>query len=798
MDKEDHKEITNLQSHTFFLPSEHLEGDFLFHTFYFINFTNFTNFFLSLRKISTMESVPALFSDLALILITAGVTTVIFKWLKQPLVLGYIVSGFLIGPHFTYFPVVGDATSVSTWSEIGMVFLLFAIGLEFSFKKLKKVGGPGAIMVLTELIIMFTIGFFVGKLFGWQRMNCIFLGCMLSISSTSIIVKAFDDLKLKNEKFTADVIGALVVEDLVAVILMVILSTLSVGNTFDGGELVLSMLKLVFFLIIWFIFGIYLIPSFLRLIRKFMTEETLVIIAIGLCFMMVMLANYAGFSSALGAFVMGSILAETLEADIIHRLITPIKNLFGAIFFVSVGMMVNPQILVQYTWPVVIIALTVMIIKTLSATFGMLISGRDIQTSLKAGFCFCQIGEFSFIIASLGLSFKVIDEYLYPIIVTVSIITTFFTPYIIRLANPLYEWLNPRIPERWKQAMTNYSQGFKVNENTTLTFKTFVVNQFKNMVIYGCIIFALAVICFSAIGPFIIKNINGLWGGVVSIAVTLVILSPFIWAMAFKYKISLTNSRLITKNAFERHVIAIIFILRYLIAITIVTMIIRHFVSINIFEAIGIAIAVSVLLAFSNGIMKFYDRLEKNFMENLNKRQKQASFMIPEVLQQNFHLEKMTVSPLSQIVGKQLKDTVFRPKFKVSVVCVERGKNIYDLPDKDLTFYPYDVVTLVGSDENINKVKPIIEIEDNELIREREKHNLSLHNVKISEKSPLCHVSLLNSMFKDKYDAMVIAIQRDTEFVLSPSASTVFNNNDIVWFVSSNEAANLIKQKEEI
>ncbi len=455
-----------------------------------------------------MEGIPALFSDLALILITAGVTTVIFKWLKQPLVLGYIVAGFLIGPHFTYFPVINDTNSVETWSEIGMVFLLFAIGLEFSFKKLKKVGGPGAIMVLTELIIMFTTGFFVGKLFGWQKMNCIFLGCMLSISSTSIIVKAFDDLKLKNEKFTTHVIGALVVEDLVAVILMVILSTLSVGNTFDGGELVLSMVKLMFFLIIWFVFGIYLIPSFLRLIRKFMTEETLVIIAIGLCFMMVMLANYAGFSSALGAFVMGSILAETLEADIIHKLITPIKNLFAAIFFVSVGMMVDPKILLEYTWPVVIIALTVMVFKTLSATAGMLISGRDIHTSLKAGFCFCQIGEFSFIIASLGLSFKVIDEYLYPIIVTVSIITTFFTPYIIRLADPLYNWLNPRIPEKWKQAMTNYSEGFKVNDNTTLTFRTFVINQFKNMLIYGCIILALALICFSAIGPFIVNHIH--------------------------------------------------------------------------------------------------------------------------------------------------------------------------------------------------------------------------------------------------------------------------------------------------
>ncbi len=745
-----------------------------------------------------MEGVPALFFDLALILITAGVTTVIFKWLKQPLVLGYIVAGFLIGPHFTYFPVISDTNSVATWSEIGMVFLLFAIGLEFSFKKLKKVGGPGAIMVLTELIIMFTTGFFVGKLFGWQKMNCIFLGCMLSISSTSIIVKAFDDLKLKNEKFTTHVIGALVVEDLVAVILMVILSTLSVGNTFNGGELVLSMLKLGFFLIIWFVFGIYLIPSFLKLIRRFMTEETLVIIAIGLCFMMVMLANYAGFSSALGAFVMGSIMAETLEADIIHKLITPIKNLFAAIFFVSVGMMVDPKILIEYTWPVVVIALAVMIVKTLSATAGMLISGRDIHTSLKAGFCFCQIGEFSFIIASLGMSFKVIDEYLYPIIVTVSIVTTFFTPYIIRLADPLYKWINPRIPEKWKQAMTNYSEGFKINENTTLTFKTFVVNQFKNMLIYGCIIFALALICFSVIGPFIVNNVHGIWGGLIAIAVALVIVSPFIWAMAFKYRISLTNSRLLTKNAFERHVIVIIFVLRYLIAITIITYIIRHFITINFFAAVGIAIGFSIILAISNGIMKFYDRLEKNFMENLNKRQKQASFIVPEVLQQNFHLEKVVVSPLSRVVGKQLKDTVFRRDFKVSVVCIERGKNIYDLPDKDMAFYPYDIVTLVGNDENINKVRPIIEVEDTELIREREEHDMSLHSVKISEKSPICHVSLLNSMFKDKYNAMVIAIQRGNDFIISPSASTVFGCDDIVWFVSSNEAAKMIIQKEEV
>ncbi|MBQ2499799.1 MAG: TrkA C-terminal domain-containing protein, partial [Bacteroidales bacterium] len=312
------------------------------------------------------------------------------------------------------------------------------------------------------------------------------------------------------------------------------------------------------------------------------------------------------------------------------------------------------------------------------------------------------------------------------------------------------------------------------------------------------IIFALTLIAFSAIGPIFVKYIHGIWGDLAATLITLALVSPFIWAMAFKYNISLTNKRLISKTAFESHVILAIFIIRYLIAIGLIMMIIRHYIPLNFWAALGIAVAGSLILAFSNGIMKFYDRIERRFMENLNKRQKQASFVIPEVLQQNFHLEKAIVSPLSQVVGKQLKDTVFRSKYKVSVVCIERGNKCYDLPDKDITFYPFDKVTLVGSDDNINMVKPILEVEDSELIRERKDHNMSLHSVKISEKSPICHVSLLNSMFKDKYDAMVIAIQRGNEFVLSPSAATVFNNEDIVWFVSSHESATMIKQKEEI
>ncbi|MBR3529261.1 MAG: cation:proton antiporter, partial [Bacteroidales bacterium] len=321
-----------------------------------------------------MSSLPPLFLDLAIILVTAGVITVVFKWLKQPLVLGYIVAGFFIGPYFPWFPAVKDATDVHVWSDIGIVFLMFALGLEFSIKKLKKVGATGAITALTELAIMFLIGSSVGRLLGWESMECIFLGCMLSISSTSIIIKSFEDLKLKQQKFTSSVTAVLVVEDLIAVLLLVLLSTVSVSRSFDGGELVMSLVKLVFFLIIWFTFGIFLIPTFLRWMRRYMTEETLCIVAVGLCFGMVVLASYAGFSTALGAFVMGAILSETIEADVIHRIITPIKNLFCAVFFVSVGMLVDPQILVKYIGPILIIAGTVIVFKSSAATMGFILS----------------------------------------------------------------------------------------------------------------------------------------------------------------------------------------------------------------------------------------------------------------------------------------------------------------------------------------------------------------------------------------------------------------------------------------
>ncbi|MBR6441505.1 MAG: cation:proton antiporter, partial [Bacteroidales bacterium] len=431
-----------------------------------------------------MSSLPPIFLDLAIILVTAGVITIIFKWLKQPLVLGYIVAGFFIGPNFPWFPAIKDDSTIEIWSQLGIVFLMFALGLEFSIKKLKKVGATGAITALTELAIMFVLGNTVGHILGWGNLECIFLGCMLSISSTTIIIKSFDDLKLKQQKFTNTVTAVLVVEDLVAVLLLVILSTLSVSKSFNGMELGLSMVKLAFFLVVWFTFGIYLIPTFLRWMRKWMTEETLCIVAVGLCFAMVYLADFAGFSTALGAFVMGAILSETIEADVIHRIITPVKNLFGAVFFVSVGMLVDPHVLVKYIVPILVIALTVVIFKSLSATTGILLSGRPLKTAMQGGFCFCQIGEFSFIIAGLGLSISGFMKELYPIIVSVSIITTFVTPYMIKAGLPAYEKLAPRLPEKLRDALERYSTQSKSSTHEKKV-AAFVKKQLISILLYS-------------------------------------------------------------------------------------------------------------------------------------------------------------------------------------------------------------------------------------------------------------------------------------------------------------------------
>ena len=747
-----------------------------------------------------MSELPALFSDLALILVTAGVTTVLFKWLKQPLVLGYIIAGLLIGPYFPWFPVISDHHSVETWSEIGMVFLLFAIGLEFSFKKLKKQAGTVGITALTELVSMCVIGFLLGKVMGWSHMDSIFLGAMLSMSSTTIIAKAFDDLKIKGEKWTGSVIGVLVVEDLAAILMMVILSTLAVSTALDGKELMMSVVKLLFFLLVWYVGGVFLIPTILKWARKFMTEETLTVFAVGLCFFMVWLANKAGFSSALGAFIMGSILAETLEAEMIHKLTTPIKNLFGAVFFVSVGMMVNPAILVQYWWQILVITVVVVVLKSVSSGLGMLFSGDNLHNAVRAGMCFGQIGEFSFIIATVGMSFGVIDDFLYPIIVSVSIITTFLTPYMIKGGEPVFHWIERKVPERWKNGLSSKERVVKSRNGEEVTMKAYIVSQLKNLVLYASIIIALMLICFS-LCTFIERYVPQPFGGLISLVVSLVIISPFLWAVAFKHSMRNITGKLMADSKFNNGSIRFIFGFRVFLVLIIAFNIINHYFDREFWNSLrftffdyhwinlAFAIAYVVVLRVITPIMHWYERIEGNFLENMNKRDTLHSFVLPEVLQENFMLDKIPLSPKSQYAGLRIRDCDFRKIYNVSVVGVDRADEVIDLPSKDLVLFPADEITLIGTEEQLTMLRPLLEVEDDVLVKERPASDVDIFKMKVAKGNRYLGTSLRESDFRHVYNAMVIAVERGEVFFLNPKPELVFEDGDSVWFVASEARA---------
>ena len=739
-----------------------------------------------------MAELNPLFRELALILVTAGVITVIFKWLKQPLVLGYIVAGFFIGPHFPWFPIIKGDENLTLWSEIGIVFLMFALGLEFSIKKLKKVGGTGAITAFTELALMFLIGNVVGRILGFSTMEGVFLGCMLSISSTTIIIKSFDDLKLKQQKFTSTVTGVLVVEDLIAVLLLVILGTLSVSKTFDGGQLGMKMLMLGFFLIVWFTFGIFLIPTFLRWMRRFMTEEILCIVAVGLCFGMVVLADAAGFSTALGAFVMGAILAETIEADVIHRVVTPIKNLFGAVFFVSVGMLVDPAVLAKYWLPVLVIALTVVLFKSLSATLGVVLSGRPLRTAMQSGFCFCQIGEFSFIIAGLGLSYGVIRGELYPIIVSVSIITTFVTPYMIKAGLPAYEFLWPRLPLRWREGLERYASQSKSSE-PGLSVRQFMKKQFSSIVIYGVISVALLLLSMLLLKPLLNKifvtseGIPSIWGNLVGLAVTISVMAPFLWALALKNLNRQKVKDLLEEYRYSQAVVVPVILLRYFLVILLLGIAIGRYISLAFGIILVLAIFMFIVVRFSGKVNGFYKHIETRFLTNFNSRQAQTSFKIPPSMEHQFSMERVSVTQFSKYVGVTLLESGFRQNYGVNVVSIERGERVIDLPPKETVVMPLDRLTVIGTEEQISRFRSDLEVEPSILIRDHSDNELNIYRYVVVDTGPLVGKTLSHSDFQQRHHGMIIAIQRDTDYIVNPPASTVFQNGDIVWFVSPDE-----------
>jgi len=733
-----------------------------------------------------MSHLPVLIIDLALILAAAGVTTLLFKKIKQPLVLGYILAGLLVGPHIKFIPTVTDNESIHIWAEIGVIFLLFSLGLEFSFKKLVKVGGSASITAVVEVVSMLLIGFVAGLAMGWSTMDSIFLGGILSVSSTTIIIRAFEELNVKHKKFAGLVFGVLIVEDLVAILLLVLLSTLAVSQQFAGVEMLTSILKLCFFLVLWFIAGIFLIPTFLKKTRKLMNDETMLIVAIALCLLMVLIAVKVGFSAALGAFIMGSILAETTQAEHIEHLTKSVKDLFAAIFFVSVGMLIDPRILIDYAVPVLVITLATILGKFLSSGLGALISGQPLKTAVQTGMSLAQIGEFSFIIATLGVSLKVTSDFLYPIAVAVSAITTFTTPYLIKASEPFYLFLERTLPKKWVAALQRYSSS-TAGITTLSDWKILLRAYITNTVIHSVILVALVFLGSRYLQPFITEHIiNGDRGIIISLILTLILMAPFIWALSIRRMQRTAYSHLWLNKKYTRGPLIALEVLRIGLGTFFVAFLIFQFYDTFVATLIAIAIIIAGIFVFSRKLQSFYDRLENRFLGNLNARQ--AQHAQPEILPWDTHLTELIVSPDSVLVGQTLVDLAVREKYGINIALIERGKRMIPTPSRDERLYPHDKVLIIGSDDQLATVKPLFEGQgDPHEEHDFPKNEMTLQKVVINSQSPIYQQTIRDSGIREKSQGLVVGIERKGIRILNPDSNLVFENEDIVWIVGNHK-----------
>ena len=654
-----------------------------------------------------MSEIAPLISDLAVILIAAGIITLVFKWLKQPVVLGYIVAGILAGPAVPYIPTVSDPTNIKIWADIGVIFLLFAMGLEFSFKKLMTVGGTAVIASITIVSGMMFLGYTAGNALGFSHLSSIFLGGMLSMSSTAIVFKAFDDMGLRGQKFTGVVLGVLVVEDLVAVVLMVLLSTLAVSKQVEGMEMLESILKLGAFLIFWSLLGIYLIPSFLKKIKPFLNDETLLIIALGFCLGMVMIAAKAGFSSALGAFVMGSLLAETIEAEKIEKLVKPVKDLFAAIFFVSVGMMIQPDLLIEYLVPICILTILVIIGQIFFGSLGVLLSGQPLKIALQSGFSLTQIGEFAFIIASLGVSLKVTDDYLYPVIVAVSVVTTFLTPYMIRMATPVYQLIDNYLPSSIKLMLNRYSSGSNTVKHKS-TWNKLLKSMLLDVILYTVLTIFSIIIFFTYVNPIIRENILGFKGALLSLSIILAIILPFLWAIIMKKNHSPEFLKLWNDSKFNRGPLVSLVILRIILCIGLVMLPVARLLNATVGIVLAIAATVIVIVILSKRLKRQSILMERHFFSNLSARELENERKAPinqrfanHLLERDLHLADFEVKQNSPSMGKTLKELNFRQKCNVNIVTIIRGEQRINIPGGEERLYPFDKLVVVGADVDL-------------------------------------------------------------------------------------------------
>ncbi|MCL1822093.1 MAG: cation:proton antiporter [Prolixibacteraceae bacterium] len=764
---------------------------------------------------------PLLVQDLGLILIAAAVMLLIFKWLKQPVIFGYLLAGFLVSPYFlptdpgqplyqsyewlyqydfvallAQMLSIRDTDNIHVWVELGVIFMLFGLGLEFSFKKLAAVGGTAMIATFINISSMIAIGFMVGRLFGWSVMNSIFLGGMLSMSSTTIIIKAFNDMGFQKQKFAGIVFGMLIVEDLAAILMMVLLSTFAVSQHFSGEELFDSILKLGFFMIIWFVVGIFLIPTMLRRFQKFMNDETLLIISGGLCLGMVLFASSVGFSAALGAFIMGSILAETVESKRIEHLLEPLKNFFGAIFFVSVGMMIDPDIVIGYWRAILILTAVVIVGRIIFATLGVSVSGQSLKVASQSGFSLAQIGEFSFIIATLGISLGVIADFLYPVIVAVSVITTFATPYLIGYSESVSQFIEKRIPANWERLKNGYASTEYKNVGPQSDWKKLLKNVVRIVLIYTIICLAIIFLANSFFKPFVFRSIPNRWGAIIVAVTTILSISPFMRSMLVRKNKSDEFRKLWNDNRFSRTGLMAMISARVLICITLVMLVLIPLFPFATPWLFIISLVVIIVVFYSKMIKKHSRRIEQRFLYNLHSKERIAQQNAPiqkkvvgDLLDKDIHIEEIEVSQTSSVIGKTLRQMNFKQTTGVNVVTIIRGPKKINIPDGNELLMPYDKIVVVGSDEEIQNFMKRVDKGKNDAMENapEAQYHIVLSQYYIEEDSRLCGRTVRQLNTREVADCMVIGIDRNGHSVTDNFIDLHLQPCDILWLAGEEE-----------
>ena len=738
---------------------------------------------------------PKIISDLAIMLLTAGVVAILFKRFKLPLVLGYILAGFLVGPFMPWFFTVADQSSIETWSEIGIIVLMFGLGLEFNLHKLVSVGGTAIITALTEVFGMLVVGYLVGQAMGWGMMDSIFLGGMLSMSSTTIIIKAFDELGVRQEPFAQLVFGTLVIEDIAGIFMMIILSTVSVSKNISGGALALKLGMLVLYLALWLILGIYILPTLLRKAEKFMNDETLLLASLGVCFGMVLLAEALGFSSALGAFLAGSLLAGTVHAERVEHLTAGVKDLFGSVFFLSVGMMLNPEMIVRYIVPILIITVVTIVGKLLISSLGVLLSGQSLSKAIHCGCSLAQIGEFAFIIASLGMSLGVIEEKVYPIVVAVSILTTLTTPFFIKSADGIYRLVHKALPKKLAEKLERYTEEDSAHKDQDSDWLRYLRRYVKVTAIYGVLMMGVTLLGQFVLQPLLEKTpLDQSFVRPVCVAFCVLGIALFVRPMLDLHSTEYTT--LWVKNRYYRLPLITLTAIRYLGIVLIAFFPLQTLLGVSGVWLLPLIAAAVALISRTGWLSSAYISAEARFMANFNERNLQRDDESTEWLDEKLFVEELDCG--GDVAGKTLKQLDWGHRFSVNVIRVVRGKKHLNMPSGNVELKEGDKLLVIGRTEDLRALRMSLglpEESDPPTLRaftesqEGDAAHLYATVIPVEKATELQGKTIRTSGLREKYDCMILGLQRDRLPILQPDVNMAIQRDDLVWVLGTRKMA---------